>query len=130
MSQIKFGTDGWRAVIAKDFTFENVKILTQAVSDYLKKTNKRKDLKVCVGYDARFLSKEFAQITAGVFAANNIKVFLSSKNVPTPAVSFYVNKNKLDLGIMITASHNPAIFNGFKIKTSNGGAAPGAGHPR
>ncbi len=123
MSQIKFGTDGWRAVIGRDFTFENLKKVSQAIADYLKKSTGKKSIKVCVGYDARFLSKEFAHSCAKVLAGNGIKVIISDRRVPTPAVSFYVSKNKLDLGVMITASHNPAEFNGLKIKKPNGGAA-------
>jgi len=119
---IKFGTDGWRAVIAEDFTFENVKIVAQAVADYLKNI-KRGQSKVVIGYDCRFLSGEFAQTVALVLAANNIKTVLSDTNVPTPTVSFHCRYHKYDLGVMITASHNPAKFNGFKIKTKEGGSA-------
>ena len=122
MSSIKFGTDGWRAVIAKDFTFDNLKILSQAVADYLRKMVSRQPL-VVVGYDSRFLSKEFAETVALVFAANNIKVILSHMMVSTPVVSFAAKNMNCDLGIMITASHNPGSFNGFKIKTPQGGAA-------
>lgn len=120
---IKFGTDGWRAVIARDFTFDNVEIVSQAIADYLKKTCKKNNKKVVVGYDRRFLSREFASAAALVLAANNIKVTLSNRDVPTPGVSFYCLHGKYDLGIMITASHNPASFNGLKIKTKEGGAA-------
>jgi alpha-D-glucose phosphate-specific phosphoglucomutase len=119
---IKFGTDGWRAVIAEDFTFENVKIVSQAIVEYLNKQSKKKK-KVIIGYDTRFLSDKFAQTVACVLAANNIKVVLSDSCVPTPAVSFHVLYSKYDLGIMITASHNPAQFNGLKIKTKEGGSA-------
>jgi len=119
---IKFGTDGWRAVIAEDFTFDNLKVVSQAIADYLKGKSGKK-IKTVIGYDRRFLSKEFAQTVASVFAANNIKVVLSDRDVPTPAVSFHCLHGKYDLGIMITASHNPAKFNGLKIKTPSGGAA-------
>ncbi|MCP4652388.1 MAG: phosphoglucomutase/phosphomannomutase family protein [Candidatus Omnitrophica bacterium] len=120
---IKFGTDGWRAIIAKDYTFENLEILSQAIADYLKKTVKKKNKKVVIGYDRRFLSKEFAMTVSRVLAANKIKVVLSNRDIPTPAVSFHARYKKYDLGVMITASHNPAAFNGLKIKTSDGGAA-------
>lgn len=123
MSKVKFGTDGWRAVIAQDFTFENLAAVSQAIADFLKKSPKKKRFKVVVGYDARFMSKEFAFKTAEVLAGNNIKVFISEKRVSTPVVSFYARYEKCDLGIMITASHNPASFNGLKIKTPKGGAA-------
>ncbi|MDD4295086.1 MAG: phosphoglucomutase/phosphomannomutase family protein [Candidatus Omnitrophica bacterium] len=120
---IKFGTDGWRALIAEDFTFENVRILSQAVADYIKKQKNKGTQKVVIGYDRRFLSKEFAAETANVLASNGIKVVLSSRNVPTPAVSYHCNKFGYSLGVMITASHNPSSFNGFKIKTPEGGSA-------
>ncbi|MCK4912375.1 MAG: phosphoglucomutase/phosphomannomutase family protein [Candidatus Omnitrophica bacterium] len=121
---IKFGTDGWRAIIAEDFTFENLKILSQAIADYLEETTvKAKRKKVVIGYDRRFLSKEFAQTVGCVLAANNIKVNLSNRDVPTPAVSLHCRNKKYDLGVMITASHNPARFNGLKIKAPEGGSA-------
>ena len=120
---IKFGTDGWRAIIAEDFTFENVKIVSQAIADYLKGNKKTKNKRVVIGYDRRFLSKEFARIVGCVLAANKIKVTLSDRDVPTPAVSLHCRNKKYDLGVMITASHNPARFNGLKIKTPEGGSA-------
>jgi alpha-D-glucose phosphate-specific phosphoglucomutase len=119
---IKFGTDGWRAVIAKDFTFGNLEIVSQAIADYLKKEKKGKK-RVVIGFDRRFLSEEFAQTVGLVLAANNIAVTVSDKAIPTPVVSFHCLYKKYDLGVMITASHNPAIFNGLKIKTSSGGSA-------
>ena len=119
---IKFGTDGWRAVIGDDFTFENVRIVSQAIADYLKKQPK-KTKRVIVGYDRRFLSKEFAMEVSRVLSANGIRIVLSSSAVPTPVVSFEALYNGYDLGVMITASHNPAKFNGLKIKTRDGGAA-------
>ncbi|MFH1768046.1 MAG: phosphoglucomutase/phosphomannomutase family protein [Candidatus Omnitrophota bacterium] len=119
---IKFGTDGWRGVIADNFTFDNVRIVSQAISDYLIRSSK-KNKRVVVGYDRRFLSREFAQAASCVLAANNIKVVLSKEAIPTPIVSFECLYKKYDLGIMITASHNPAQFNGLKIKTKEGAAA-------
>ncbi|MCK5393389.1 MAG: phosphoglucomutase/phosphomannomutase family protein, partial [Candidatus Omnitrophica bacterium] len=119
---IKFGTDGWRAVIAEDFTFENVRNLSQAIADYLKGKVKGKK-KIVVGYDRRFLSKEFAETVSLVLAANNIKVVLSNRDVPTPTVSYHCVLDKYNLGVMITASHNSAKFNGLKIKTPEGGSA-------
>lgn len=122
---IKFGTDGWRAVIADTFTFENVRIISQAIADWVNKDLKKKGgvKKVAVGYDARFMSKEFAELVAKVLAANNIKVLLASEMVPTPSLSFGVPDNKCVCGVMITASHNPYAFNGVKIKTAEGGGA-------
>ncbi|MDD4979694.1 MAG: phosphoglucomutase/phosphomannomutase family protein [Candidatus Omnitrophica bacterium] len=116
--EIKFGTDGWRGIIAKNYTFKNLKIVSQAVADYL---GSGKD--AAVGYDTRFMSADFAEAAAGVLENNGIKVLLSDRAVPTPALSFAVRSRKLDLGIMITASHNPAQYNGFKIKIPSGGAA-------
>ncbi len=123
-SQIKFGTDGWRAVISDTFTFENVRIVAQAVADWVNKDNPQFLLKVAsVGFDNRFLSAEYAQAFAEVFAANGIKTYLSDTSLPTPALSFGVVGLSQACGIMITASHNPAKFNGIKIKTAQGGAA-------
>lgn len=118
MSEIKFGTDGWRGIIAQEYTFKNVAVVSQAIADYL-----GPEKKVAVGYDTRFMSERFAEAAAKVFRANRIKVILSDRAVPTPALSFAVRSRKLDLGIMITASHNPPEYNGYKIKVSSGGAA-------
>ncbi|MFA5259635.1 MAG: phosphoglucomutase/phosphomannomutase family protein [Candidatus Omnitrophota bacterium] len=122
---IKFGTDGWRAVIADTFTFENVSVISQAISEWIKRDleniNGRK--RVAVGYDTRFMSAEFAEIVACVLAQNNIDVVLSDAPIPTPALSYGVTVNACVAGIMITASHNPYKFNGVKIKTAQGGGA-------
>ncbi|MBF0512139.1 MAG: phosphoglucomutase/phosphomannomutase family protein [Candidatus Omnitrophica bacterium] len=124
-SSIKFGTDGWRAVISDTFTFENVRIVAQAVADWMMKNNPQAPDKVAaIGYDNRFLSKEYADSFAKVFAANGIKTYLSDTSLPTPALSFGVVGFSCVCGIMITASHNPPKFNGIKIKTAQGGAAP------
>src|SRR5215212_2435001 len=123
MAIIKFGTDGWRARIAEDFTFANVEIVTQALIDYLKAQNSSGKLSVLVGYDRRFLSDLFAERAAEVFAGNGIAVDLFDGDVPTPLVSFEVKRRGLDGGVMITASHNPPDFNGFKFKAPFGGSA-------
>ncbi len=123
---IKFGTDGWRAVIADDFTFVNLKKVAQATADYSNQTlraSSGEPCRICVGYDTRFMSDKFARIVAEVLCANSIDVTLSDRPVPTPALSFAVKKRGLDLGVMITASHNPPEFNGYKIKNASGGAA-------
>ncbi len=122
---IKFGTDGWRGVIAYDFTADRVKIVTRGVCEYLKHKIKTgsKTLKVVIGYDTRFLSEKFAEITASVFKRNNIEAYISTSFVPTPILSAGVLKNNADLGIMITASHNPYYYNGYKVKGSYGGSA-------
>lgn len=117
-NEIKFGTDGWRAIIAQNYTFKNLKIISQAVADYLGSGKK-----AAVGFDTRFMSGDFAKAVAGVFINNGIEVILSDRAIPTPALSFTVKTRKLDLGIMITASHNPPEYNGFKIKNPSGGAA-------
>ncbi|MFA4854537.1 MAG: phosphoglucomutase/phosphomannomutase family protein [Candidatus Omnitrophota bacterium] len=118
VSQIKFGTDGWRAIIADTYTLENVRVLAQAVADYLVSAKK-----VAIGYDTRFMSGKFAEAAAIVLQNNGMEVILSDRPTPTPALSFVVKSRKLDMGIMITASHNPAEYNGFKIKNSSGGGA-------
>lgn len=120
--EIKFGTDGWRAVISDTFTFKNVRIVAQAVADWVNKNGT--GVSTSVGYDNRFLSAEFAQAVAEVLAANGIKTYLSDTSLPTPALSYGVVCLHNTCGMMITASHNPAKFNGIKIKTSQGGAAP------
>ncbi len=120
---IKFGTDGWRAVISEEFTFDNVKIVAQAMADFINKDRQAKDKQIIVGYDTRFLSERYAQTVACVLAANGIGAILTDRAVPTPAVSFAILNKKLGGGIMITASHNPAEFNGIKYKAHYGGSA-------
>ncbi|HEX5085688.1 MAG TPA: phosphoglucomutase/phosphomannomutase family protein [Blastocatellia bacterium] len=122
MAVIKFGTDGWRARIAEDFTFANVEIVTQALTDYLK-TQNAGELRTVVGYDRRFASELFAQRAAEVLAGAGAAVDLFATDVPTPLVSFEVKRRGLDGGVMITASHNPPDFNGFKFKAPYGGSA-------
>ncbi|MBU1894819.1 MAG: phosphoglucomutase/phosphomannomutase family protein, partial [Candidatus Omnitrophica bacterium] len=125
MSKIKFGTDGWRAIISEDFTFENVKVVAQAIADFIKAQRKPiyKKKKIVIGYDTRFLSDKYAEIMAEVLAANGIKVILSDKPSPTPAVCVYIKDKKLTGGIMVTASHNPAPYNGIKYKGFFAGSA-------
>ena len=118
---IKFGTDGWRGVMARDFTFENVRRMAQAIADYVKdetEKNKRKPPftgPILVGYDRRFLSDVFAREIAQVLEGNQLKPVLLSETLPTPAISFLTRKLK-GLGVMVTASHNPPAYNGIKIK--------------
>src|SRR5439155_21455735 len=124
MGQIRFGTDGWRAVIAEDFTFANVDRVAQATADYWNfNPVPGAEKKTVIGFDRRFLSDEFARRTAEVLAGNGFQVTLTSEPTPTPAVSFAVQAQRAVGGIMITASHNPAIFNGFKLKAHYGGSA-------
>jgi alpha-D-glucose phosphate-specific phosphoglucomutase len=120
---IKFGTDGWRAIIAQDFTFDNVRVCAQGVASYLKDSGlARRGL--LVGYDTRFASEDFAAATAEVVAANGIKVYLCSQATPTPVVSFGVWQRHLGGAVLITASHNPHQWNGFKVKSETGSSAP------
>ncbi|NTU52501.1 MAG: phosphoglucomutase/phosphomannomutase family protein [Chlorobiaceae bacterium] len=120
--QVKFGTDGWRAIIAKEYTYDNLKLAALASGKYfLSHPNKANG--VCVGYDTRFMSKEFARYTAEVLSSMGLMVFLSDSFVSTPAVSLYTREQRLAGGVMITASHNPPIYNGFKVKASYGGPA-------
>jgi len=121
-AQIKFGTDGWRGVIAADFTFDNVARVALATANYYKKHKKIKN-GIVIGYDSRFLSKEFAEKSAEVIANRGIKVILSDKISSTPAVSLVVKKMNAAGGVVITASHNPARYNGYKIKGDFGGPA-------
>jgi alpha-D-glucose phosphate-specific phosphoglucomutase len=120
---IKFGTDGWRGIIAEDFTFDNVRICAQAVADYLKQ-NRLDKQSLVIGYDTRFASEDFAAAVAEVIAGNNIKVHLCLKPAPTPVVSFAVPATKSAGAIVITASHNPGSWNGFKYKSRDGASAP------
>lgn len=124
MASIKFGTDGWRAVIAEDFTFANVARVAQATADYWAgHSMDGAEKKVIIGYDRRFLSDRFARLCAEVFLGNEFRVVLTSVPTPTPAVSLAVKAQRAIGGVMITASHNPAAFNGFKLKASFGGSA-------
>jgi phosphomannomutase len=124
MSQIKFGTDGWRAVIAEDFTFANVERVAQAAADYWNaEPAPGTKPAVVVGYDRRFASDRFAQRTAEVLAANGLQVTLTPDPTPTPAISLAVKAQHAVGGVVITASHNPAAFNGFKLKGWYGGSA-------
>ncbi|MFC1768077.1 phosphoglucomutase/phosphomannomutase family protein, partial [Candidatus Margulisiibacteriota bacterium] len=120
---IKFGTDGWRAKISDEFTFENVRLVTQGYVNYLKKKGSA-NKGLVIGYDNRFQSENFAYEAAKVAASNGIKVYLTEKSVPSQVTSLSVKKKNAAGGVMITASHNPAEWNGFKIKAPYGGSAP------
>lgn len=133
---IRFGTDGWRAVIAQDFTFANLERVAQAYADYLRQNRNEETPAaprplppglrpplVIIGYDRRFLSEQFAERVAEVLAGNGLRIALFNEAVPTPVVSWAVKLNNALGGVVITASHNPADFNGFKIKAPWGGSA-------
>ena len=116
---IKFGTDGWRGIIAEDFTFDNVRICAQGVADYLKQSG-LSEQGLVIGYDTRFASEDFAAAAAEIIAGNDIKVHLCLKPAPTPVVSFAVPATRAAGAIIITASHNPGSWNGFKYKSQEG----------
>lgn len=126
---IKFGTDGWRAVISDEFTFENVRKVTQAIAektlDDLARANSpsAQAPSLVVGFDTRFLSDRYAWAVAEVLAANGIRVWLARADAPTPLISFAIVDKKAAGGVMITASHNPPRYNGIKLKAAYGGSA-------
>jgi alpha-D-glucose phosphate-specific phosphoglucomutase len=120
---IKFGTDGWRGIIAEDFTFENVRLCAQAIASYTLSVNSVEQAEVIIGYDTRFSSDDFAKAVAEVMAGNNIKVIMSDSACATPVLSYGTAARKAATGIMITASHNPPNWNGIKIKAPNGSSA-------
>lgn len=116
---IKFGTGGWRAVIADEFTKENIRLLTAGLCRLMEKEGHLGE-EICVGYDRRFLSKESAHWAAEVLAGSGFKVFMVNRSSPTPLMMFIVREKGLPYGMAITASHNPAIYNGIKIFTAGG----------
>jgi phosphomannomutase len=118
MSKIKFGTDGWRAIIARDYTEDNVKRVAEGTALWLKQNGHSK---VVIGHDCRFAGPMFAEAATRILGLYGIKVHLAKGFVSTPMVSLGVVKTKADLGIVITASHNPPSYNGFKLKSSYGG---------
>lgn len=121
--KISFGTAGWRGIISDDFTFDNVRVVSQAVADYIFEKSRIDEPKIVVGYDSRFLSENFAAAAAEVLAANGIKVLYSKTDTPTPAISCYIINKKLQGGINITASHNPPEYSGIKFSPDWGGPA-------
>jgi alpha-D-glucose phosphate-specific phosphoglucomutase len=121
---IKFGTDGWRAVISDTFTFGNLRLVAQAIADYVWEENKGdKTPEVVVGFDTRFLSDRYAAEVARVLAGNGIVAWLTRADAPTPAVSYAIVHKKANAGVMITASHNAPRYNGIKLKSPYGSAA-------
>jgi len=119
MANIKFGTDGWRAIIAKEFTVDNVARVTTGSAQWL--NNNFKNPSVVVGHDCRFAGELFAETTAKIFANSGIKVLLAKGPISTPMISLGTLKLKASLGIVITASHNPPSYNGYKLKGHFGG---------
>ena len=119
---IKFGTDGWRAIISRDFTFANLRLVAQAIANFINDQETAEKIAV-VGFDTRFLSDRYAAEVAMVFAANGIKTWLARADAPTPAVSYAIVEKRATAGVMITASHNPPRYNGVKLKAGFGGSA-------
>ncbi len=122
VTPIKFGTDGWRAIIAEEFTFDNVRACAQGVAGYLRDTGLA-ERGLLIGYDTRFASEEFAAAAAEVVAGNGIRVLLSDRACPTPVVSYSIIHRQAAGAIVITASHNPPQWNGFKYKPDYAGSA-------
>ncbi len=120
-SVIKFGTDGWRAVISETFTFANLRLVAQAIADYVREQNDA-DPSVIIGFDTRFLSDRYAAEVARVMAANGVRTWLARADTPTPAVSYAIVHRKATGGVMITASHNAPRYNGVKLKSAFGGS--------
>ncbi|TME18621.1 MAG: phosphoglucomutase/phosphomannomutase family protein [Chloroflexi bacterium] len=123
-AEIKFGTDGWRGIVADDFTYDNVRRVAQGIADYLKDKRQGATPLAVVGYDCRFASEEFAREVARVFAGNGIKVLIFDRPSPTQVASWTVIDRKADGAAIITASHNPWLFNGVKYKPETGSSAP------
>ena len=123
MTKIKFGTDGWRAIIAKEFTVENVARVAEGTALWLLQPIRQSTNppSVVLGHDCRFGGELFAETAAKVLSHYGIKVFLAKDFVSTPMISFGTLKQKASLGIIITASHNPSSYNGFKLKGHYGG---------
>lgn len=126
---IQFGTDGWRAVISEDFTFDNVRLVAQAIAEETIASfppappGDRTQPALVVGFDTRFLSDRYAIAVAEVLAANGIEVWLAQADAPTPMISYSIVDQQADGGVMITASHNPPRYNGIKLKSAQGGSA-------
>ena len=122
-SPIRFGTDGWRAIIAEDFTFDNVRACAQATAQYIRSTGMA-GRGMVVGYDTRFASEQFAAAVAEVMAANGIPVYLCDSPAPTPVIGYAILTHKAAGSVVITSSHNPALYSGFKVRTEYAGSAP------
>ena len=130
MASIKFGTSGWRGLIARDFTFENVRVATQGIALYLTSELERagssvqgREPVVIIGHDTRFLGREFSLAAAEVLAAAGLRPLLCERDAPTPVISYSIRNRKAIGGINMTASHNPAEWQGLKFSTSNGAPA-------
>ncbi|MCX7719091.1 MAG: hypothetical protein N2111_11920 [Candidatus Sumerlaeaceae bacterium] len=119
----RFGTDGWRAIIGDAFTFDNVRLVARALARHLAADGRTATPVIAIGYDTRFLSAEFAAAAAGAASEAGAEVHLTAGHCPTPALSLFVRRRRLDAGLMVTASHNPPVYNGVKFKGPYGGPA-------
>src|SRR3984957_3805628 len=120
-SPIKFGTSGWRGLIADDFTFANVRLAVNAIAEHVK--SKTATPTILVGYDTRFYSEEFSQLAVDILEAHGIRTLLSETFSPTPAVAYEIMRSKLDGAVNFTASHNPAQYHGLKFSSADAGPA-------
>src|SRR5438552_7581489 len=120
-SPIKFGTSGWRGLIADDFTFANVRRAVTAIAEHV--NSKKKNATILVGYDTRFYSEEFSELAVDILQQNHIKTLLCETFTPTPAVAYEIIRRKLDGAINFTASHNPAQYHGLKFSSADAGPA-------
>jgi alpha-D-glucose phosphate-specific phosphoglucomutase len=125
MTELKFGTSGWRGIIAQDFTFANARLVCQGIAEYLKSEHLT-SRGVIIGYDTRFMSEDFAAMAAEVMAGNGISSFFGRRTIPTPVVTFAILHGQRDGGLTVTASHNPGEYNGIKFSPHWGGPAPTA----
>src|SRR5581483_5595844 len=119
---VQFGTDGWRAIVAEDYTYANVRDAAQGTAEYVRESGQAAN-GVVVGYDTRYVSEFFAAAVAEVLAANGLKVYLTDRAVPTPTVSYSILDKHAGGAIVITSSHNPWTYNGFKYKPEYAGSA-------
>lgn len=119
---VKFGTGGWRAIIGEEFTKENIQKLALALCLKIKAEHVE-DQEIVIGYDRRFLSKEAVIWACQIFGKQGIKVLFVDRSSPTPLIMFYVMKHELPYGLMVTASHNPAIYNGIRSLSKQDGGS-------
>src|SRR6202045_4388637 len=120
-SPIKFGTSGWRGLIADDFTFANVRLAVTAIADHV--NSKTKNPTLLVGYDPRFYSEEFSQLAVDILNQHGIRTLLCDTFTPTPAIAYEITRRKLDGAINFTATHNPAQYHGLKFSSADAGPA-------
>src|SRR6202047_3836466 len=120
-SPIKFGTSGWRGLIADDFTFANVRLAVTAIAGHV--NDHKKNSTILVGYDTRFYSEKFSQLAVDILRQNHIRALLCETFTPTPAIAYEITRRKLDGAINFTASHNPAQYHGLKFSSADAGPA-------